>query len=158
EKDFTRAVIMVAKISSQDLREKCSDVVNVAALQAKLEKPETAASVSESDLNKIKNTLAKVTGLTVLGQSRLKQKANGDALRLFEEAASEANHVKDNQDRLQAKLMLVQLFVDADSAMTFAKAAEAFKEINQFSDFKPGETDLSLRASVYKFDQELSLP
>lgn len=156
-KDFTRAFIMVGKISSQDLREKCSDVVNVAALQAKLEKPETAASVSETDLNKIKLPLARVVGLSNLGQARLRQKANGDALHLFEAAASEANHIKDDQDRLQARLMLVQLFVDADSAIAFEKAAEAFKEINQFSEFKPGETVLSLRTVVYKFDQELSL-
>jgi len=155
--DFTRALIMVGKISSQDLREKCSDVVNVAALQAKLEKPETASSVSESDLNKIKNPLARVAGLSALGQARLKQKATGDALRLFGEAAGEANHVKDDQDRLQAKLMLVQLFADADSATAFETATEAFKEINQFSDFKPNQAALSLRATVYRFDQELTL-
>ena len=155
--DFTRALIMVGKISSQDLREKCGDVVNVAALQAKLEKPETAASVSESDLNKIKNPLARVAGLSVLGQARLKQKATGDALRLLGEAAAEANHVKDDQDRLQARLMLVQLFVEADSATAFAEAAEAFKEINQFPDFKPGQSALSLRANVYRFNQELTL-
>ena len=155
--DFSRALIMVGKISSQDLREKCSDVVNVAALQAKLEKPETAASVSESDLNKIKHPLARIAGLSDLGQARLKQKATGDALRLFGEAAAEANHVKDDQDRLQAKLMLVQLFVDADPATAFQEALAVFKEINQFSDFKPDQTALSLRTTVYKFDQELTL-
>ena len=156
-KDFARALIMVGKISSQDLREKCSDVVNVAALQARLDKPETAASVSESDLNRIKHPLARVVGLGHLGQARLKQKATGDALRLFGEAAAEANHINDDQNRLQAKLLLVQLSVDADSATAFQTAAQAFKEINQFQDFKPNRGALSLRAFVYRFDQELDL-
>jgi hypothetical protein len=156
--DFARALVMVGKISDQDLREKSSDVVNLAALQAKLDKPETASSVSESDLNKIKHPLARVVGLSALGQARMKQKATGDALRLFAEAAGEANHVKDDQDRLQARLMLVQLLVDADAATGFEKAVEAFKEINQFSGFRPNTTTLSLRARVYRFDQELTLP
>jgi hypothetical protein len=156
-KAFARALIMVGKISSQDLREKCGDVVNLAALQATLDKPETASSVSESDLNKIKHPLARVAGLSALGEVRLKQKATGDALRLFGEAAREANHVADDQDRLQAKLLVAQLAVDADSATAFQMAAEAFKEINQFADFKPNRGALSLRVTVYKFEQELSL-
>lgn len=155
--DFARALIMAGKISDQDLREKCSDVINLAALQAKLEKQETASSVSESDLNKIKTPLARVAGLSALGHARLKQKATGDALRLFAEAAGEANRIKDDQDRLQARLMLVQLLVDADSPTAFAKTAEAFKEINRFSHFNPHQTALSLRATVYRFNQELTL-
>ena len=153
--DFTRALLMVGKISNQDLKEKSGDVVNLAALQAKLEKPETAPSVSESDFNKIKTPLVRVVGLSTLGQARLKQKATGDALRLFGQAAGEANQIKEDQDRLQAKLMLVQLSLDADSTAGFERAAEAFKEVNHFSDFDPNRSALSLKVTTYGLKNEI---
>jgi len=156
-KDFTRALSMAGKISNQDLREKSGDVVNLTALQTRLEKPETASSVNESDCNKLKTPLVKVVGLSTLGQARLKQKATGDALRLFAQAASEANHVKDNQDRVQARLMLVQLLLDADSTAAFEKAAEAFKEINQFSDFEPSPLGLALKVTTYGLKNGLDI-
>src|SRR5262249_44672050 len=124
-KDYTRALSIVSKISNQDLREKTGDVVNLTALQTKLEKPETAASVSESDFNKLKTPLVRVVGLSSLGQARLKQKATGEALRLFTQAAGEANQIKEDQDRLQARLMLVQLSLDADATAGFEQATEA---------------------------------
>ena len=73
-KDFTRALSIVGKISNQELREKSSDIVNLAALQFKLEKPETAGSVFDTDFNKIKTPLVRVVGLSTLGRTRLKQK------------------------------------------------------------------------------------
>lgn len=154
-KDFTRALLMVSKISNQELKEKSGDLTHLAALQAKLEKPEAATSVSESDFNKIKTPLVRVVGLSTLGQARLKQKATGDALRLFGQAAGEANHIKEAQDRLQAKLMLVQLFLDVDSTAGFERAAEAFKDVNQFSDFNPNRSALLLKVTVYGLRNEL---
>lgn len=155
KKDFTRALLIVEKVSSQDLREKFGDLVTLASLQARLEKPETASSASESDFNKLKTPLVRVVALSTLGQTRLKQKATGDALRLFGQAAAEANQIKSDQDRLQAKLMLVHLFLDADSTVGFERAGEAFKEINKFSDFNPNRSALSVNLTVYGLqDQE----
>jgi hypothetical protein len=156
-KDFTRASLMVSKISNQDLKEKSGDILNLTVLQTKLEKPEAASSVSESDFNKLKTPLVRVVGLSTLGQARLKQKASGEALRLFGQAAGEANQIKEDQDRLQAKLMLVQLFLDADAPAGFEKAAEAFKGINQFSDFNPNRSALSLKITTYGLKNELPL-
>jgi hypothetical protein len=156
-KDFARALLMVSKISGQDLKEKSRDIVDLTALKTKLEYPETASSVSESDFNKIKTPLVRVVGLSALGQARMKQKATGDALRLFGQAAGEANRIKDEQDRLQAKLMLVQLVLDVDSNAAFERAAEAFKEVNQFSDFNLNRSYLSLKVTTYGFKNELSI-
>jgi len=156
-KDFTRAWLIVDKISNQDLREKSGDLVNLTLLQARLEKAETASSVSESDFNKLKTPLVRVVGLSTLGQSRLKQKATGDALRLFGQAAGEANQIKDDQDRLQAKLMLVQLFLDADSTAGFERAAETFKEVNQLSEFNLNRSALSLKVTTYGLKNELPI-
>lgn len=156
-KDFTRASLMVNKIGNQDLKEKSGDLVNLTVLQTKLEKPEAASSVSESDFNKLKTPLVRVVGLSTLGQARLKQKATGEALRLFGQAAGEANQIKEDQDRLQAKLMLVHLFLDADASAGFEKAAEAFKGINQFSDFNPNRSALSLRVTTHGFKNELPI-
>jgi len=155
--DFTRALSIVSKISNQELKEKSGDIVNLAALQAKLEKPEAVSSVFESDFNKLKTPLVRVVGLSTLGHARLKQKATGDALRLFEQAAGEANQIKDDQDRLQAKLMLVQLSLDADSAAGFERAAEAFKEVNKFSDFNLDRSYLSLKVTTYGLKNELPI-
>lgn len=155
--DFTRALSIAGKISNQDLREKSGDVVNLTALQARLEKPEAASSVSESDFNKIKTPLVRVVGLSTLGQARLKQKATGDALRLFGQAAGEANKIKEAQDRLQAKLMLVQLSLDADSTAAFERAAEVFKEVNQFSDFKLNQSALSLKVTTYGLKNQIPI-
>jgi hypothetical protein len=157
KEDFTRALAIVSKVSDQKLRETFGDVVNLTALQAKLEKPEIAASVSEADLSKLKSPLVRVVGLSTLGQARLKQKAPGEALRLLRQAAGEANQIKDDQDRLQAKLMLVQLFLDADSTTGFEKAAEAFKEVNGFSDFDPNRSALAVKATVYGLQNQLPL-
>ena len=96
-------------------------------------------------------------GLSCLGQARLKQKATGEALRLFGQAAGEANKVTEDQDQVQAKLMLVQLLLDADAAAGFEKATEAFKEINHFSDFDPYESILSLKLPVYGFKNFMPL-
>ena len=156
-KDFTRALSIASKISSQDLKEKSSDIVNLAALQAKLEKPETASSVSESDFNKVKTPLVRVVGLSTFGQARLKQKATGDALRLFGQAAGEANHIKEDQDRLQAKLLLVQLFLDADPTAGFENARETFKEVNKFSEFDPDQSYLSLNVTTYRLPNQLPI-
>jgi len=153
--DFTRALSIVSKISNQDLKEKSGDIVNLTALQARIEKPEAASSVSESDFTKLKTPLVRVVGLSTLGQARLKQKATGDALRLFGQAAGEANKIKEDQDRLQAKLMLVQLSLDADSTAGFERAAEAFKEVNRFSDFKLNQSSLSLKVTTYGLKNEI---
>ena len=155
--DFTRALSIAGKISNQDLREKSVDVVHLTALQAKLEKPEAVSSVSESDFNKIKTPLVRVVGLSTLGEARLKQKGTGDALRLFGQAAAEANRIKEDQDRLQAKLMLVQLSLDADSTAGFERAAEVFKEVNQFADFKLNRSALSLKVTTYGFKNEIPI-
>ena len=155
KKDFVKAATLVGRISSQDLKEKFGDVVRLAVLQDKLEKTETASSVSESDCNKIKTPLVRVVALSNLGRARLK--ATGDALRLFEQASAEANKIKDDQDRIQAKLMLVQLSLDVDSSVAFAWAAEAFKEINKFSDFNMNRSNFSLPAPVYGLNNELSI-
>jgi hypothetical protein len=156
-KDFTRALVMVSKISNQELKEKSGDLVNLTALQISLEKPETAASVSESDFNRLKTPLARVVGLSCLGQARLKQKAIGEAIRLFGQAAGEANKINEDQARIQAKLMLVQLLLDADATAGFEKAAEAFKEVNHFSDFDLNEPFLSLILPVYGFKNVMGL-
>jgi len=95
--------------------------------------------------------------LSALGQARLKQKATGDALRLFGQAAGEANKIKEDQDRLQAKLMLVQLSLDADSTAGFERAAEAFKGINQFSDFNLNRSALSLKVTTYGFNNQIPI-
>src|ERR1041384_276698 len=155
--DFTRALSIVSKISNQDLKEKSGDIVNLTALQARIEKREAASSVSESDFTKLKTPLVRVVGLSTLGQARLKQKATGDALRLFAQAAGEANQIKDDQDRLQAKLMLVQLFLDADSTAGFERAAETFKDINQFSDFNLNRSALSLKVTTHGLKNELPI-
>src|SRR5262249_46210511 len=57
----------------------------------------------------------------------------------------------------QAKLMLVQLFLDVDAAVGFERAAEAFKEVNHFSDFNLNESVLSLRVTVYGLKNYLSI-
>ena len=155
--DFTRALAIVSKIGNQELKEKFGDLVNLAVLQAKLRKPDTTSSVSEADANKLKTPLVRVVGLSSLGQARLKQNSAGDALRLFEQALREANQIKDEQDRIQAKLMLVQLFLDADAAVGFERATEAFKEVNHFSDFNTTESALSLRVTVYGLKNYLSI-
>ena len=155
--DFTRALSMVSKIGNQELRERSGDLVNLAAVQAKLEKPETASSVSETDFNKIKNPLVRFVGVSNLAQVRLKQKATGDALRLFEQAGGEANRIKEYQDRLQAKLMLVQLSLDVDSTVGFQRAAEVFKEINQFPDFNLSRSALSLKVTTYGYKNEVPI-
>ncbi len=156
-KDFTRALSMVSKIGNQELRERSGDLVNMAALQAKLEKPETASSVSESDFNKIKTPLIRVVGLSSLARVRMKEKATGEALRLFEQAGGEANRIKEYQDRLQAKLMLVQLSLDTDSTAGFQRGAEVFKEINQFPDFNLSRSALSLKVTTYGYRNEVPI-
>ena len=96
-------------------------------LQANLEKPETTSLATESDCNKLKIPLVRVVALSSLGKARLREKATGDALRLFGQAIAEADKIKEDQDRLQAKLMLVQLFLDVNSSSGFERAAEVFK-------------------------------
>jgi hypothetical protein len=157
KRDFTRAALIVSRITNQELKENLGDLVNLNALQATLERPETASSISESDCNRIKTPLVRVVALSTLGQARLKQKASGDALRLFERAAGEANQIKDDQDRLQAKLMLLNLALDVDPARGFEWAAGVFKEINKFADFDINRTEIPLRVVVYGLTNELSI-
>lgn len=157
KKDFNQAALVVNRISNQELKETAGDLVNLALLQTKLEKPETGSSISDADCNKIKSPLVRVVGLSSLGQARLKQKATGDALRLFDQAAGEANRIKDDQDRIQAKLMLAQLSLDLDSSLGLERAAGAFQEVNHFSDFNMNRSDFSLRVNVYGFTNELPI-
>ena len=157
QKDFARAALIVSRISNQELKEKLGDLVNLAALQSTLEKADTASSVLESDSNKIKNPLVRVMALSSLGQARMKQKATADALRFFDQAIGEANQIKDDQDRIQAKLMLAQLSVGLDSSAGLERVAGAFKEINKFSDFNMNRSDFSLQVTVYGFKNELPI-
>jgi hypothetical protein len=157
KRDFARAALVVSRVSNQDLKEKFGDLVSLAALKDKLERAETASSVLETDCNKIKTPLVRVVALSNLGKARLKQKSIGDALRLFEQAISEANQIKNDQDRVQAKLMLVQLSLDVDSATAFGWAAGTFKEINKVSDFDINRSDFSLSAPVYGLKNELPI-
>jgi len=157
KKDFTRAAVLVSRISNQELKEKFGDLVNLAALQTRLEKPETAASITESDCSKIKSPLVRIMALSSLGQARFKEKVTGEAIRLFGQAIADANQIKDDQDRLQAKLMLVRLSLDVDSSLGFEKASASFKEVNQFSDFNMNRSNFSLRATVYGLKNELPI-
>ena len=157
KKDFTRAALVISQINNQDLKEKFEDLLNLVALRAHLEKPERDTSVLETDCNKIKTPLVRVVALSHLGQARLKQKAMGDALRLFEQAIGEASQIRDDQDRIQVKLMLVQLSLDVDSSAAFGWAAGVFKEINKVSDFDMNRVYFSLRAPVYGLKNELPL-
>ena len=157
KKDFARAVTLASRISNQELKEKAGDLVTLNALQAKLEKPETASSVFESDCQKINGPLVRVVALSSLGQSRLKQKATGDALSLFDQAVRVANQIKDDQDRLQAKLMLVQLSLFVEPARGFEWAAGAFKDINKFSDFNFNQSSFSSKVVVYGLKNELPI-
>jgi purine nucleoside permease len=125
-----------------------SDLVNLTVLQANLEKPETTSLATESDCNKLKIPLVRVMALSSLGKARLKEKATGDALRLFGQAIAEADKIKEDQDRLQAKLMLVQLFMDVNSSSGFERAAEAFKAINHFSDFNMNRSYFAVKVTV----------
>lgn len=157
KKDFKRAALVVSRISNPELKEKFGDLVNLVALRDDLKQPKSDASILETDCNKIKTPLVRVVALSHLGQARLKQKATGDALRLFEQAIGEASQIKDDQDRIQVKLMLVQLSLDVDSAAAFGWAAGAFKEINKVSDFNMNRVDFSLRAPVYGTKNELPI-
>lgn len=157
KKDFTRAATLVSRMSNQELREKFGDVVNLAALQDKLEKVETASSVSESDCNKLKIPLVRVVALSSVGRTHLKQKATGEALRFFERASGDTNRIKDDQDRIQAKLMLVQLTLAVEPSVALAWTVGVFKEINKFSDFNMNRSNFSLPAPVYGLKNELSI-
>ena len=157
KKDFGRATIIVGRMSNQELKDKSADLVSLNAIQTKLEKDETASSISEADCYKIKNPLVRVVALGTLGKSRLKQKATGDALRLVGQAVAEANQINDEQDQLQAKLMLVQLSLDADSFLGFERATEAVKAINKFADFNMNRSEFSLRVVVYGLKNELPI-
>jgi hypothetical protein len=98
--------------------------------------------------------------LSSLGKARLKEKATGDALRLFGQAIAETDKIKEDQDRLQAKLMLVQLFLDVNSLSGFERAAEVFKAVNQFSDFNMNRSYFAVRVTVYglKSEEPISPP
>jgi hypothetical protein len=98
-----------------------------------------------------------VIALSSLGHARLKQKAAGDALRLFGQASADANQIKDDQDRLQAKLMLAQLSLNVDSSVGFEQATGAFKDINQFSNFNVSRSTLSLPVTVYGLNNQLPI-
>lgn len=157
QKDFARALLVVSRISNQELKEKLGDLVSLGVLQIKLEKADTAFSVLDSDCDKIKNPLVRVVALSSLGQARLKQKATADALRLLDQAVAEASRIKDDQDRIQAKLMLAQLSLDIDSSVGLERAVGAFKEVNQFSDFNMNRSNFSVRVTVYGLRNELPI-
>lgn len=154
-KDFTRAALVVNQIGNQDLKQGLTDLVKLLSLQARLETPETGSSLSDTDCNQIKQPLLKVIALSSVAQSRIKQKTPGDALRLLEQAMSEAKHIDNDQDRLQAKLMLVQLYLAADSSLGFDAAVMTFKEINKFPDFNMRRSSFSLKVTVYGSANEL---
>lgn len=157
KEDFARAIVVAGRISNQELKERSTDIVALSALQARLERPDSASSVSDSDCNKIKTPLVRVVALSSLGQARLRQKATADALRLFEQAIGEASHIKDDQDRLQAKLTLTQLSFDVDSSLGFERAAGVFKEVNQFPEFNINRSALSLKVTTYGLKNELPI-
>src|SRR5215213_4447526 len=157
KKDFVRAALFVSRVNNQELREKLGDLMSLRVLESKLERAETASSVSEADCNKIKTPLVRVMALSNLGQARLKQKATGEAVRLFTQATGEADKIKNDQDRLQAKLMLVQLSLDVDSSVGFEWATAVVKEINQFSDFNMNRSQLTVPFSVYGLKNELEM-
>ena len=154
-KDFSKAESVVSRISNQELKEKSRDLVNLAAFQTNLEKAEPA--VSDADCDKIKSPLVRVMALSSLGHTRLKQKATADALRLLDQATGEANQIKDDQDRIQSKLMLAQLSLELDSSVGLERAAAAFKDINKFSDFNINRSNFSLSVTVYGLKSELPI-
>lgn len=157
KKDFGRAATLVSRISNQELKETAGDLVTLNELQIKLGKPETASYVFESDCQAIKAPLVRVVALSSLGQSRLKQKATGDALSLFDQAVRAANQIKDDQDRLQAKLMLVQLTLFVEPARGFEWANGTFKDINKFSDFNFNRSTFSSKVVVYGLKNEVPI-
>jgi hypothetical protein len=155
KKDFTRAAIVVNRIGNQDLKQGLTDFLKLSFLQARLETPETGSSLSDIDCNQIKQPLLKVIALSSVAQTRTKQKATGEALRLLDQAMGEAKHIDNDQDRLQAKLMLVQLYLAADSSMGFDAAVMTFKEINKCPNFDMRRSSFSVKVTVYGLSNEL---
>lgn len=155
KKDFTKAVLIVNRINNQDLKQGLTDFIKLRSLQARLETPETAPSLCDTDCNGIKQPLLRVIALSSVAQSRIKQKVTGDALRLLDQATAEAKHIDNAQERLQAKLMLVQLYLAADTSLGFAAAVRTFKEINEFPEFNMDRSSFSLKTTVYGRSNEL---
>jgi len=155
--DFTRAEMIVNHISNQEMKQRLLDFVRLRSLQTVLEKPEVVSAALEVDCNKIKDPLLRVIALSSVGQAFVKQTATGDALRLFAQATAEAKQIKDEQDRLQAKLMLVQLYLGVDPSSGFESAAAAFREINKFSEFQMRRSTFSPKITVYGLTSELPI-
>jgi hypothetical protein len=155
KKDFARALTVAEHLNDDTLREKLRDFINLTSLQAN--RKSLAGVEAESDCNKIKDPLLRVIAFGTLAQSLIKQKMTAEGIAVLNKAVVEAKAIAIDQDRLQARLMLTQLYLSADAAAGFEAAQATFREINKDTDFNMGRSALALKLTVYGLANELPL-
>jgi hypothetical protein len=158
KKDFARATKIVGRISNEELRSKLTDFLNLTALQSSLRattRPGLTANCAQC--KNIKLPLLRFLALASVAASDVKQKANADALELLDQAMKDSDRIEEDQDRLQAKLMITQLKMTADKSSGFDAAAMTFKQINKFENFNIRRAEFFLSVVIYGKSNQLPL-
>lgn len=142
KEDFDNAIRMAGRIDNTGLKEKVLDYISFLAAEKIISK-ETSSDIHEI-VKKLKNPMLKTILLCDSARS-LKEKKNSTLVaELLEWARVECERIEELQDKIQAKLLIAQLFLDVDGLRAMEIVRDAVKGMNHVDVF-------NIRRSSFEF-------
>lgn len=157
KKDFSGALVVAGRIDNSVLKERLTDYIYLLLVQDKAGRNEAARFDYASAYEKIKDPLVEVVALCETARVFFRQKDVVEVNRLIARATSASNRIADAQPRLQAQLLLAQLYFAVDPPQGFGAAARAFGEINKSGEFDMWRSDFTLTMSVRGMTNQIPL-
>ncbi|HVF55214.1 MAG TPA: hypothetical protein VM934_03640 [Pyrinomonadaceae bacterium] len=115
--DFAGAYRTVNLVSDADLRQRLTDYVDfVAARDATLKR---RASVDQPSIRKLGSPLLKTLLLCEIASTLVEDKKSAEAVEMLQWAETESRAVRDTQERMQARLLIAQMYLKLDRAVSF---------------------------------------
>jgi hypothetical protein len=157
KKDIPRALNVADRINNSVLKDRLGDYLYLLQVQDNTRRPEATSFGYESTYEKIKDPMVEVLALCEMARANLQRKDLAGVNRFLGRATTASNHISDDQQRLQAQLLIAQFYLTADPPQGFAAAARAFQEINKSGSFDMWRSDFTLTMSVYGLTNQIPL-
>ncbi len=156
-KDFSGAYSLIDRITDQAAREKLRDYVHLLVVQESSAKANADSFRYDLINDKINDPLLKTLVLYEGARFSLKQNKMGEAMQLLNTASKHAEKISGNQERLQAKLIAIKLYLNLDQSRAFEMAREVFEKIGKTVDFDIWSESFSLPIKLYGLTNELPI-
>ncbi|GEM_PF-2516843 len=156
QKDFSNAYSVIDKVANNSLREKLRDYVHLLVIKENVKQKNSETGYNLA-YDKIKDPMLRTLALCEIAYFFRQQKKPIESTQSLEFAIKESEHISNEQDRLQIKFAVANLYLDINDIRAFEIIKDSFKEIGKVSNFNTQRSHFDFQITVYGLKNELSL-